>query len=105
MLDEITTHLDFHTVTALVGALSAYDGAVLLVSHDRFLIRCVIDGEPPDPEDSSDDEDSQSENDDGKKITRRNMVYELRSGRLVERVEGMKGFEQGLVKRVAKMGL
>ncbi|GIK04912.1 hypothetical protein Aspvir_009010 [Aspergillus viridinutans] len=44
VLDEITTHLDFHTVTALATALSSFNGAILLVSHDRFLVRSVIEG-------------------------------------------------------------
>ncbi len=42
LLDEPTNHLDLESVKWLEGFLSAYDGAVLLVSHDRaFMDACV----------------------------------------------------------------
>ena len=44
-LDGFTTHLDFYTVVALGKALKAFNGALLLVSHDRFLMKSVIEGD------------------------------------------------------------
>ena len=42
MLDEPTNHLDLESVKWLESFLSGYDGAVLLVSHDRaFMDACV----------------------------------------------------------------
>ena len=42
MLDEPTNHLDLESVKWLESFLSSYDGAVLLVSHDRaFMDACV----------------------------------------------------------------
>ena len=42
LLDEPTNHLDLESVKWLEGFLSGYDGAVLLVSHDRaFMDACV----------------------------------------------------------------
>jgi ATP-binding cassette subfamily F protein 3 len=38
ILDEPTNHLDIQTQEVLQDALENYDGTVLLVSHDRFLI-------------------------------------------------------------------
>ena len=104
ILDEITTHLDFLTVTALVGALSDYEGAILLVSHDRFLIRCVISGESPNPNRDSVDEAS-DDGENSQKLSRRNVVYELKGGKLIERSAGMKGFEESLEARVKKMAI
>jgi ATPase subunit of ABC transporter with duplicated ATPase domains len=41
ILDEPTNHLDLDGIAALEAALNAYDGAVLIISHDETLIRSV----------------------------------------------------------------
>ncbi len=43
LLDEPTNHLDIEMRLALNQALQGYDGSVILVSHDRHLLRCVCD--------------------------------------------------------------
>ncbi|KPA22424.1 putative ABC transporter ATP-binding protein YheS [Shimia sp. SK013] len=43
ILDEPTNHLDIESREALVEALTAYTGAVILVSHDMHLLTLVAD--------------------------------------------------------------
>ncbi|PZX17499.1 ATP-binding cassette subfamily F protein 3 [Palleronia aestuarii] len=43
ILDEPTNHLDMESREALVDALTAYSGAVILVSHDMHLLSLVAD--------------------------------------------------------------
>jgi ATP-binding cassette subfamily F protein 3 len=43
LLDEPTNHLDLEMRQALAVALQDYEGAVILVSHDRHLLRVVAD--------------------------------------------------------------
>lgn len=43
ILDEPTNHLDVDAREALVQALNAFDGAVILISHDRHMVELTAD--------------------------------------------------------------
>lgn len=96
VLDEISTHLDFYTVSALIEALEDFEGAVVVVSHDRFLIRCGVQGES---QTDTDREDSELQ-DAGE---RRRIVYALKGGKLQGLAGGIQEFEASLEKRIDKL--
>jgi ATPase subunit of ABC transporter with duplicated ATPase domains len=103
ILDEPSTHLDLATVSALARALQEYDGAVVLVSHDRFMMRTIVEGEPVDGDDSEHDED-EGRHDEGED-RRRRMVYEVKAGKVRQLSGGVSAWETSLEKRLAKAGL
>jgi ATP-binding cassette subfamily F protein 3 len=43
LLDEPTNHLDLDMRQALTFALQSYEGAMVIVSHDRYLLRATTD--------------------------------------------------------------
>lgn len=42
LLDEPSNHLDMDAVDALIDGLNAYQGGVLMVSHDQWLIEATM---------------------------------------------------------------
>jgi ATPase subunit of ABC transporter with duplicated ATPase domains len=91
VLDEISTHLDFDTVRALKDGLNAYDGAVVLVSHDRYLLRAIIERE------ESEDKDSE---DGGVLPQTQSTLYAIEKRRMILLEQGVSQFEEQLVKAI-----
>ncbi|KAF9058304.1 P-loop containing nucleoside triphosphate hydrolase protein, partial [Rhodocollybia butyracea] len=80
VLDEVTTHLDADTVVLLAEELGKFEGAVVVVSHDRWFVRQVV------------------ETGDDNAGTRIGKVYQVEAGKLVDLEGGIKDFKKKIRK-------
>ncbi|KAI2465577.1 P-loop containing nucleoside triphosphate hydrolase protein [Annulohypoxylon bovei var. microspora] len=99
VLDEATTHLDYETVAALRQALRGWGGAVVLVSHDRWFVRGVVEGVGDGEEDSGDDDTGAGA---GAGAARR-VVCRLKAGEMKVLQGGVSEFEEGVERRVRRL--
>ncbi|CCX07847.1 Similar to ATP-binding cassette sub-family F member 3; acc. no. Q66H39 [Pyronema omphalodes CBS 100304] len=100
VLDEVTTHLDADSIVALAGEMNKFSGAVLVVSHDRFFVRAVVEG--VNPAEDQEDEDGQGSGWDEEK---KGAVWVLEKGKLKVVEGGTEEWERKIEKRLAKMGI
>lgn len=105
ILDEVTTHMDAESIKALIFALKAFRGAVILISHDRHAIKEVIEGKVSErggvdgssEDDTDEDEEGVLEDDTGEAIINPSGTAQQRRTFLVRngRVKALdKGVEQ-----------
>ncbi|KAF2434318.1 P-loop containing nucleoside triphosphate hydrolase protein [Tothia fuscella] len=107
VLDEVTTHVDSDTILALVLALREYDGALLVVTHDRFFMRCVVEGVHParlrtraGDYDQDNEDDLSSDEDDPRT---KGVVYRLAKGELKVLERGMEQYEEICERAAARL--
>ncbi|CAK46523.1 uncharacterized protein An14g02750 [Aspergillus niger] len=98
VLDEVTTHLDYETVTALRRALNEWDGAVVAVSHDRWFMRGTVEGVVDGGQSEGEEDDSEDELEE-----RRRVICMVRSGELSVLGRGVDEFEERMERRVRKL--
>ena len=108
ILDEPTTHLDADSIVALIQALKGYKGTMVVVSHDRFFVRCVVEGQSvkraSTSDDTENDDDDSSEDEDERHPGK---VYRLTrtSGKMIHLERGMDEYEEIVVRQLAKQGI
>lgn len=94
----VSTHLDADTILGLMLALRDYEGALLVVTHDRFFMRCVIEGQNPAKiwsRASMDEEvDDESSEDEEEEISKKRIVYRMFRGQLRVLQRGMEEYEE-----------
>jgi ATP-binding cassette, subfamily F, member 3 len=98
ILDEVTTHLDADTIVALIEELQRWKGALLVVTHDRYFMRCVVEQEKvntPGAEEEDSDEDDGEEGTPG-------VVYRMFKAGLQKLEGGMAQYESLVEKGLAK---
>jgi ATP-binding cassette, subfamily F, member 3 len=93
-----STHLDADTILGLMLALRDYEGALLVVTHDRFFMRCVVEGQSPAKiwtRASMDEEvDDESDEDDEDGPSKKGIVYRMFRGQLKVLQRGMEEYEE-----------
>ncbi|CAO2658364.1 Nn.00g060870.m01.CDS01 [Neocucurbitaria sp. VM-36] len=108
ILDEVTTHLDSDTIMSLVLALRDYDGALLVVTHDRFFMRTVVEGESPfalAPGVHGEDEANEgSDSEESETGVAPGTVYRVVKGQLRKLDGGMEQYAEIAERSAAKLG-
>lgn len=96
--DSARTHLDADSISGLMLALQDYEGALLVITHDRFFMRCVVEGQNPAKmrtRPSMDEEvDEESEEDERDEIRKKRIVYRMFRGQLKVLQRGMEEYEE-----------
>ncbi|KAJ7498543.1 P-loop containing nucleoside triphosphate hydrolase protein [Mycena latifolia] len=103
LLDEVTTHVDFPTIQALASALRTFTGGIIIITHDRWFSRVVIEGESlrhatADDEDATDD--SSSDEDDV--TTPPGKTYRVGGGKLKLMERGMAQYVALVERKLAR---
>ncbi|OSS47280.1 hypothetical protein B5807_10081 [Epicoccum nigrum] len=106
ILDEVTTHLDAETILSLIVALKDYDGALLVITHDRFFMRTVVEGKSPyklAPGVYGEDEVEESDSD-GDEAGGLGTVYRVTRGQLRKLEGGMEQYSELAARTAARLG-
>ncbi|KAJ7724833.1 P-loop containing nucleoside triphosphate hydrolase protein [Mycena metata] len=105
LLDEVTTHVDFPTIQALARALKTFTGAIIIITHDRWFSRVVIEGESlrhAAPTDGDDSEEPSSSDEDGDESTPPGKTYRVGGGKIKLMEKGMAQYVVFVERKLAR---
>lgn len=106
LLDEVTTHLDLATIQALADALRTYEGGLILITHDRWFCRRVIEGASLREASASLDDDGQSDGssseEEGGETLPRGQVWRVQNAKVRLMDGGMDEYVDKVEKALAK---
>ncbi len=104
VLDEVTTHLDADTIEALVEALEEWEGALVVVTHDRAFMAAVVEGKGVggDGEENEEEVGGAGRSDEAREP---GMVYRVRNGAVRKLEGGMDRYEELMEKAIDKLGI
>ncbi|GAA5797956.1 hypothetical protein HPULCUR_003354 [Helicostylum pulchrum] len=93
VLDEITNHLDMGTVEMLVEALAGYSGALVVVSHDVWFLKQVLEPETNHVEDEDEDDES---------VPTQSEVFTIKNGLVQKWEKGIDAYVASVMRTVRK---
>ena len=99
VLDEVTTHLDADTIDGMIEALKTWEGGLLVITHDRHFMRCVVDREKLVRHEDDGDSSSSDESDEETPGT----IYHVRKAGIRKLERGMQQYEDIVAKSVDKL--
>ncbi|CAK5275316.1 unnamed protein product [Mycena citricolor] len=109
LLDEVTTHVDFATIQSLAQALKTFTGAIIMITHDRWFSRVVVERVSlrqatgvEDDDDASDSESSDDGDGDGKGISP-GKTYRVGGGKIKEMDKGMEQYVAFVERKLARL--
>lgn len=102
ILAEVTAQQDPDTIQALGLRLRDYQDAILLITHGRFFMRCVVEGESSRaPSGGYEDESEEESNDNEDGLPSCGVVYRLFKTRLRKLNGGMQQYEELVTKSLS----
>lgn len=108
LLDEVTTHLDLSTIRGLARALRRYEGALVLITHDRWFCRVVIEGASTRESISASEDNSDSDSSEDEESQQRapGTVYRVHNGKVIHTQGGIDEYvtkiQRAMLKKKAK---